>query len=240
MPIEILDTNYTRYIRLLGTAHFTKRSVQEASEAVKMTGTRDLAIELDSQRFNILNRLCIECPEKLSCPKRCEFVAASDALGNVDANIWLIDMSEAEIVKRIERASRKDGTPIAYISEEACGEDLPWLWERGYKEEVLRRLGRRLGTLSPARSPIWRILIEERDALMAARLTDIASQKLEGKEGLNILALIGAAHVEGVYEHLKRPWQIPTILRRHSLPYSPPTLVRRIHVNYMSRSAKNF
>ena len=46
MPFEIYDIDYNRFIRILGTAHFTRRSIQEARRAVKGTGARDLAIEL--------------------------------------------------------------------------------------------------------------------------------------------------------------------------------------------------
>ncbi len=41
MPIEIFDTDYTKYIYLLGTAHFTKRSSSEAINAIKNTKTQD-------------------------------------------------------------------------------------------------------------------------------------------------------------------------------------------------------
>ncbi len=231
MQIEISDTDYTKFVHLLGTAHFTQRSVKEASEAVKSIGTKDLAIELDERRFNLMNKLCIRCPRRETCLSKCEFVVASEALGNINANIWLIDMSEVEMKKRISMltnswVSRQQPFFLNKIGDEI----LPWLWEKGYKDEVVRRSNKNLEVLQRVAPPLWRVLIEERDSLMAVRLAAIASSKLDKKESPNILALVGAAHVSGIKGLLKNPILIQESLRRLNLPYSPPTLMRRVRV----------
>lgn len=236
MVKEIFNIDYTPFIGLLGTAHFTQRSILDASQAVKQTGTQDLAIELDPKRFTVLNRLCISCPRNRCCSSKCEFVVASEVLGNIDANIWLIDMSEIEIAQRIHRLQRYDYTH--YIDpnlEDIADDELPWLWEHDYKKEVLRRSTKRLKTLQRTGSPTWRVLIEERNALMAARLTEIASRDLEKNEQPNVLALVGAAHVEGISSFLQNPSIIPSVLKRLDLPYSPPTMIRRVHVENLEK-----
>lgn len=232
MPTEIYDTDYNAFIHILGTAHFTRRSIQEARKAVEKTGARDLAIELDPRRFSVLNGACLTCPRHGTCTTKCEFIEASEALGNVDANIWLIDMSQNQIRRRIRQmmtpmeASRGAFPVLSIIGD---GE-LPWLWERGYKGEVIRRSEERLEALRRAFPSIWRVLIKERNALMAARLAWIASKRMDEGEKPNILALTGAAHVEEIKELLKNPINIKENLRRLELPLSLPTLIRRVGI----------
>ncbi len=77
---------------------------------------------------------------------------------------------------------------------------------------------------------VWRVLIEERNALMAARLAAIATGMLEREKKPSILALVGATHVDGIKALLRKPKLIRESLRRFSLSYSQPTQVRRIQV----------
>ncbi|MFQ6064008.1 MAG: hypothetical protein ACE5L6_00890 [Candidatus Bathyarchaeia archaeon] len=106
---QIYNVDYNDYISLVGTAHFTRRSLQDAYEAVKQLQPSDLAIELDLRRFQILNSTCSTCPRKATCTHKCEFIVATEAIGNVDTNIWLIDMSEPKIGQRIRRLMAPDG-----------------------------------------------------------------------------------------------------------------------------------
>ena len=165
------------------------------------------------------------------CTAKCEFIGATEALGNVDANIWLIDMSEQEIQQRIRHLT----TPtwicrirIPFINEE---DEETQLWEEGYKDEVLNSYQRRLGNLRRHAPAVWRVLIDERNTLMAVRLAWIATEKLREEKKPNILALVGAAHVTGIKELLKQPITIKENLKRFSLTFAPPTLIRRISVN---------
>jgi len=232
MSSEIYDTDYNSFIHILGTAHFTRRSIQEAHQAVEKTGTKDLAIELDPRRFNLLNGACLTCPRHGTCTTKCEFIEASEALGNVDANIWLIDMTENQMRGRIRQLM----TPIeasqgAYPVFSIMGDrELPWLWERGHKDEVIRRSEKMLEVLRRAFPSVWRVLIKERNALMAARLAWIASKRMDEGEKPNILALTGAAHVEEIKELLRHPITIKENLKRLRLSFSPPTLIRRVGI----------
>jgi pheromone shutdown protein TraB len=232
---EILDLDYNDHVSLLGTAHFTKRSLVEAHEAVRKLKPTDLAIELDTERFQFLNRRCAGCPDQERCSGRCEFVGATDALGNVNASIWLIDMSEGEIRERVRRLlppSRLWWYSFAgFPFNRRDGDDELELWERGYKDEVLERHSRRLEVLRLRAPHVWRVLIDERNALMAARLAWVVTQKMNRSEEVRVLALTGAAHVDGIKDLLGSAGRIDGELQRLGLRFTVPRLVRRVSVN---------
>lgn len=231
MQTEIYDVDYNDYVRLVGTAHFTKRSLYDAYQAVKRLQPTDLAIELDLKRFKILNAACWSCSRREICDTKCEFIGATEALGNVDANIWLIDMSEREIGQRIQRLTTptwifRVSLPFFYQED-----DMTRLWEQGYKDEVLNTYQRRLERLRERAPAVWRVLIDERNTVMAARLAWITSEKLSEDKKPNILAFTGAAHVEGIKRLLSNPFTIKENLQKQGLTFTPPTLIRRISVN---------
>jgi len=233
---EIYNVDYNDYVSFVGTAHFTRRSLYDAYEAVRQLRPSDLAIELDLRRFRILNNACSACPRRATCTRKCEFIAATEAIGNVDTNIWLIDMSEREIGQRIRRQRQLMAPRWTWLSRVripfVSGEDeVTWLWEQGFKDEVLNSYQRRLERLRLEAPHIWRVLIDERNTLMAVRLAWIASEKLREDEKPKILGLVGAAHVDGIGALLKEPTAIKEDLRRLDLTFTPPTLIRRISVN---------
>jgi pheromone shutdown protein TraB len=233
---EIYNEDYNDYISFVGTAHFTRRSLQDAYEAVRQLQPSDLAVELDLRRFRILNIACSTCPRRATCTRKCEFIAATEAIGNVDTNIWLIDMSEREISQRIRQLRHRTAPRwtwlsrirVPYVPRE---DETTRLWEQGYKDEVLNSYQRRLDILRLEAPHVWQVLIDERNALMAVRLAWIASEKLREDEEPKILALVGAAHVDGIKALLKEPVAIREDLRRLNLRFTPPTLIRRISVN---------
>lgn len=102
MQTEIYNLDYNRFIHLLGTTHFTKRSLLEARHTVHQLEPTDLAIELDMQRFAELNSRCATCPRNNECTRKCEFIGAAEALGNTDSNIWLIDMTRHQFRQRTQ------------------------------------------------------------------------------------------------------------------------------------------
>lgn len=78
---------------------------------------------------------------------------------------------------------------------------------------------------------IWRVLIEERNAIMAARIAWIIHFHRACEWEPRILAIIGAAHVEGIEELLKNPANIGESLRKLGIQFMSPTLVRKISIN---------
>ncbi|MBS7645441.1 MAG: TraB/GumN family protein [Candidatus Bathyarchaeia archaeon] len=230
MSLEILDVDYTRYVTVLGTAHFTLRSLREACEAVQELKPTDLAIELDMDRFRILQGLN---GSSMVQALKCEFIGAVEAFGNSNADIWLIDMSENEMRMRMGAAPENRHEWYSRIG-------YPWfrpvddeyrMWELGLKDEVLKRNVERLENLRRRAPHIWRVLIEERNTIMAARIAWIATQRIDRGEEPKILAVVGAAHVEGIESLLRRPEEIGENLRRYGLKFSPPKLIRKININ---------
>ena len=71
----------------LGTAHFTRRSLLEAYEAVRKLKPTDLVVKPNMRHFHILDRQCVSKLECESCGRRCESVKIADALGNMDTKI---------------------------------------------------------------------------------------------------------------------------------------------------------
>ena len=186
MQTEIYNIDYTQFVYLLCTTHFSRRSLLDAYTAVNRLKPTDLAIELDMRRYQVLNSQCAACSRSMSCTRKCEFIGAVEALENRNTNIWLIDMSRGEFRERLTRLQ--------------------------------------------AGASHWRVLLHERDALMAARLTWIATRSLEKGETPRVLALVGAAHVEGVESLLSDPMVLKGRLRRFELPFTPPLLMRRVMV----------
>lgn len=229
--IEIYDVDYNNHIDIIGTAHFTRRSLNDAYEAIKSLKPVDVALELDWRRFTCLNTACLNCPRRESCGGICEFIGAAEALGNVDANIWLIDITEEEMRKRIvsrttlfERSHT--GSPIRLYKYD----DPVWLWERGFKDRVIENSRRNTEALRKISPSVWRVLIDERNALMAARLAWIATKNMDEGKRLKILAFVGAAHVEGIRDLLSAPLQIKEKLGNFDLSFTEPTLIRRVAV----------
>jgi pheromone shutdown protein TraB len=229
--VQIHDTDYNRYVELIGTAHFTRRSLNDAYEAIESLKPRDIALELDWRRFTQLNTACLNCPRKGSCKGICEFIGATEALGNTNANIWLIDMTEREMQHRMrrrmtpyERSRRR--IPLRYYA----AENPVWLWEQGYKERVINDSKRQIETGRRYFPSVWRVLIDERNALMAARLAWISSKNLDEGKNPSILTFVGAAHVEGIRDLLQHPLQIRDHLRTFNLSFTDPTLIRRVAV----------
>lgn len=229
--VQIHDTDYNKYVDIIGTAHFTKRSLNDAYEAIESLKPKDVALELDWKRFTQLNTACLNCPRAQSCKGICEFIGATQALGNTNANIWLIDMTEHEISYRMrrrmtpfERSRRR--IPLRYCTDE----DPVWLWEQGFKEQVINNSKRQIETGRRYFPSVWGVLIDERNALMAARLALIVSKAFDAGKELNILTFVGAAHVEGIRDLLQHPLQIRDYLRTFNLSYTDPTLIRRVAV----------
>jgi len=127
-------------------------------------------------------------------------MGGSDALGCVDANIWLIDMDEPEKGWRIHTLmavqEKKNLCLLPWISRGSIND--PVLWERGLKDTVLDRNRKKMEQLRTYFPSIWRVM-NERSALMAGRLTWIATQRIRrDQREPKILALVEVAHVEGL------------------------------------------
>jgi len=229
--IEIQNIDYNNHIDFVGTAHFTRRSLNDAVTAVTSLRPSDVALELDMRRFRSLNNSCLGCPRRGSCQGVCEFIGATLALGNVDANIWLIDMTETEMKRRMQRnMTPREWYNLRYGINQHEEVNPVWLWERGFKEQVVKNSKRQIERNRKYLPSVWRVLIDERNALMAARLAWIISEKIENGRDANVLAFVGAAHVDGIRELLEEPHLIQHSLKRFNLSFTEPTLMRRVAI----------
>ena len=227
--IEIPNIDYNDCINIIGTAHFTRRSINDAYESIRTLKPEDVAIELDWRRFKNLNRACLGCPKIRSCKGLCEFTGAAEALGNVNANIWLIDITEKEIRRRIRSGlTSSERARIGFLLFHNSDEDSVWLWEKGFKDEVINNSKKEIEASRRLFPSVWRVLIDERNALMAAKLAWLASRNLHEGTNSKILAFVGAAHVEGINALLKNPQLMKDQLKRLNLSFAEPTLIRRV------------
>jgi pheromone shutdown protein TraB len=116
--------------------------------------------------------------------------------------------------------------PLRYSTKE----NPVWLWEQGYKEQVINNSKRQIEMGRRYFPSVWGVLIDERNALMAARLPSIASKALDTGKEPDILTFVGAAHVEGIKDLLHHPLQIRKQLQTFNLSFTEPTLIRRVAV----------
>jgi pheromone shutdown protein TraB len=101
MQAEIYNIDYNELVHILGTTHFSKRSLYEGYRAVAQLEPTDLAIELDWKRYHVLKNQCATCSYNARCTRKCEFIGAVEALENRDVNVWLIDMSRRQFLERL-------------------------------------------------------------------------------------------------------------------------------------------
>ncbi len=231
--VQIFNVDYNQYVDVIGTAHFTKRSINDSYEAIKSLNPKDVAIELDWKRFKHLNTACLGCPKISSCTGLCEFTAAAEALGNVDANIWLIDMTEREMHHRIiSKMTRSERKRMGFLLYPGLDEDPTRLWEEGFKDRVINNSKKQIEDSRRLFPSVWRVLIDERNVLMSVKLAWIASKNLNEGNNSKILAFVGAAHVEGIKDLLVNPLLIKDQLRKFNLSFMEPTLVRRVAIQW--------
>lgn len=214
---------------IVGTAHFTRKSIGDAVSAASSRRHSSVAIELDRERFEELDVASVRAPWPHRAVAEGEFVAATDAFGNREGDIWLIDISMAEIGSRIaRRMTEGELRAWNHVSRrlapyEAAGAQY---WEAGREEDAMRYLELTTRAMQRYSPTLYRVLIEERNLIMAARLMQVA-QATRGRA----LVLVGKAHVEGIERLLSDPAKIEEGLARHGLNYSPPTRIRRARVN---------
>jgi len=216
-------------VNIVGTAHFTRKSVADAMKAVSSGEYRSVALELDSERFAELELGSLSAPPALREIAGGEFVAAADALGNRDGDIWLIDMSMQEIRSRISAGlDDREAAGWDYVSRRLVPYEYEGLrqWEEGKEDRAMSYLDLTTRAMKEYSPTMYRVLIEERNLLMAARLQEVAALSAG-----RVLVLVGKAHVDGIRRLLTRPGRIPESLREAGLNYSPPTRIRRVRVN---------
>jgi hypothetical protein len=223
------DLNYNKFVKFVGTAHFSERSFSDVVEALNSPNTIAACLELCSYRYEYLKNLCNTCLLKNSCSKKCEFVIAVDTFYLSKIDVWLLDWTQEEIAAQIlTRASQKEASSWRrvedYIAQtEAYGLTL---WEEGLKEEALRLFNGDLTIMKETFPTLWKVLFSERNLLLASRLIFVVVEYLkQGLDDFEVVALIGATHVEAIKEKLKKPMDVFASLEEMGTTFTPPLLV---------------
>ncbi len=229
------EPGYLQYVEFIGTAHFSKTSITEVMERVKELQPDAVALELCPLRYYSLQRLCLNCPRRGNCDRKCEFIISTDFLVNKDTDIWLIDMDEREIHYRIGRTAtnrevRNWLQASRYVRSNT--EQGLQLWEAGRKEEAMHIFDTNTEIMKRTFPSLWTVLIDQRNALMALRLYHIINSYLDkGLKDFKILVVTGAAHVPGLKKMLRNPELAFKTLRGYGIRDTPPYRIKRIRVD---------
>lgn len=229
-PLVIHDVDYLRFTDFVGTAHFSRRSISDVLTAVRTTEPVGICLELCPFRYAYL-RTVQEDPLKRGLSSlTSEFVAAVDLLGDMDVDVWLIDMNQEEIAARIlalasveeARAWNRIQGHLSAMEEVGLR-----LWEEGLKDEAIKVFDGDVELMRTAFPTLWKVLILERNVFMACRLIYLIVQYLErGLPEFKILVFVGAAHVEGIKQLLQQPTKAFHALERLGIYFTQPHAVQ--------------
>lgn len=225
MQVKVSDD-----IILVGTAHISKDSIKEVKDAIKKYKPDVVAVELCSKRYEALtkkdqwentpitallkaNRAYLVLAQTfLSSIQRrlgkeygvepgSEMIAAIKAAKKEAVEVALVDR---DITVTLKRAWKKMGIRekfrlsweflkalVGYDAEELERLDLKELM----KEDVISAMMKEFGEIAPSVSDV---LIHERDKYIARKILD------ESNEKGRVVAVVGAGHLNGVKEHLKK------------------------------------
>jgi len=156
--------------------------------------TPAVAIELDKWRFDELSQTRAQLGGRGRAIVEGEFVAATDAFGNRDGDLRLIDWSIEQINRRLsltlsgEELWRWRQYSRELHQHEVIGERL---WEAGMKERAIQYLDKTTRAMKEYFPSLYRVLIQERNLVMSARLMEIARQESGSRD--SVLVLIGMA-----------------------------------------------
>lgn len=235
VPIRFMKKpDYLQYVEFIGTAHFSKASIMEVIDRVQELRPDALALELCPHRYYHLQQVCLNCPRRGKCDRKCEFIIATDYLANKNTDIWLIDMDEPEIHARIRytatnREIRNWLRASRYVLSNQ--EEGLKLWESGYREEAMHIFDTNTEIMRKTFPTLWKVLIEQRNSLMAARLYYIIKNYLDkGLKDFKILVVTGAAHLPGLKEMLQNPELAFETMKKYGIKPTPPFLIKRLKV----------
>jgi pheromone shutdown-related protein TraB len=226
MSIERIDLPDKEVI-IVGTAHVSQVSVDEVRSAIREYRPDEIAIELCSNRFEVLKN-----------PRGWQEMDIIKVIKEKKTSFLFANLVMASFQRRIgERFGVKPGDEMRIAIEEAEASGIPlalvdrpvqltlqraWkslgAWEKAklmfssllsilsvddIKEEEIERLKDKdvltstIEEVARQAPTVKRVLIDERDAYMARKIADL--------KGERVLAVVGAGHMEGLIGQLKDP-----------------------------------
>jgi pheromone shutdown-related protein TraB len=226
-------------ITIVGTAHISQESVEEVARHISELKPAAVAVELDEFRLRgmkeqrdvpivdlikrnnatvaLLNILLSFLQRRLGAevgvrPGK-EMLVAIDVAKQVGAEVALIDRDIRITMRRaLAEMSLREKLSIAkelLLSMFISGEEIKKEIGEVKKEENLLNIIASMKEFSPN---IYRVLVKERDAYMAAKLLE-----LEKRYG-NVVAVVGAGHKPGIEHYLANPQEIPEISKLVHVP----------------------
>jgi pheromone shutdown-related protein TraB len=239
-PHAIVERDGVRYA-LLGTAHVSKASVDAVRAAIASGDYDTVAVELDPQRLAALSdpealaRLDLvkvlregktalfaanlglaayqrRLAEQLGIEPGAELKAAVVDAKARDLPVHLIDRDVGLTFKRASqrlgwwgRAKLGGGLVASLFADEEVGHDAIEKLKQG---DLLESSFSEFAEDSPV---LYDTVIAERDRYMAARLRESANAT-DGAR--NVLAVVGAGHLQGLARHLREDREAPGEIRR--------------------------
>ena len=238
-PHQIVERDGVRYT-LLGTAHVSRTSVETVQAAIASGNYDTVAIELDTGRLqaltdpDALSKLDLvkviregkthlfaanlalaayqrRLAEQLDVEPGAELKAAAVDARARNLPLHLIDREVGLTFKRAlsrlgwwGRAKISAGIMMAMFADEEVGDDEIEKLKQG---DLLESSFGEFAVESPA---LYESIIAERDRYMAARLRESVTHASGARE---VLAVIGAGHLQGMAEHLRNDVDAPTEVR---------------------------
>jgi pheromone shutdown-related protein TraB len=238
-PHQIVERDGVRYT-LLGTAHVSRTSVETVQAAIASGHYDTVAIELDAGRLQALTdpdalakldlvkviregkthlfaaNLALAAyqrrlAEQLDVEPGAELKAAALDARERNLPLHLIDREVGLTFKRAlsrlgwwGRAKISAGIMMAMFADEEVGDDEIEKLKQG---DLLESSFGEFAVESPA---LYESIIAERDRYMAARLRESVTHASGARE---VLAVIGAGHLQGMAEHLRNDVETPTTVR---------------------------
>lgn len=238
-PHQIVERDGVRYT-LLGTAHVSRTSVETVQAAIASGDYDTVAIELDAGRLQALTdpdalakldlvkviregkthlfaaNLALAAyqrrlAEQLDVEPGAELKAAALDARERNLPLHLIDREVGLTFKRAlsrlgwwGRAKISAGIMMAMFADEEVGDDEIEKLKQG---DLLESSFGEFAAESPA---LYESIIAERDRYMAARLRESVTHASGARE---VLAVIGAGHLQGMAEHLRNDTDAPADVR---------------------------
>ncbi len=226
----IPDIDFLMHMDFVGVAHFSKRSISDASQAIRDTEPVAICLELCPYRYEYLKRVQENPFTKAFSSEKSELVTAVDLLNGVEVDAWLVDMNQEEIAARVlalaslEEARAWKRIQNYLVKREKVG---LMLWEEGLKDEAMKVFNGDVGLMRRNFPTLWKVLILERNIFMACGLIYLILHYLEsGLKEFKIIFLVGAVHVEGIKQLLKQPKKAFQALENLGICFRKPYAIK--------------
>ncbi len=219
-----------RRLYIVGTAHVSPKSIEEVERTIEEVKPEAVAVELDYRRLMALEGKRQEIPvvdvikrgeahvllfqillsyfqrkvgEEYGVRPGDEMLAAIRKAREIGADVLLIDRDITVTFKRFwKNLSLKEKLKIVYSLLKSLFEEEEVDVEEMLEEDVLELLVKEFRDIAPSAA---KVLIDERDAYMAANLLDAS------KRYSKIVAVVGAGHKKGLEKYLKNPQLLPPV-----------------------------